>query len=141
MNAGLRYDGPRVFSTDNPNLQRELSKIAHEIDRLFIAMADGQVRRWAQAPVLRASGVLTLDAMTPVIPNGATLLLTLPRWSTEIIGREVGIDRRDNTGTVNVISVAPALFCGGATALAIPAAQRAYIIVATTLGWTGVNDI
>lgn len=135
----MRYQGPRDFAVADPaRLQRDLQALAQELDRLFRAQQDGNPRRWAIAPTLRRDGALTVNALTPV---DGTVQLTLPAWSTSILGLECGVQRLSATGTVTILAPpAPSKLNGGTASLALPAAARVYVAIATPDGWSVLND-
>lgn len=135
----MRYQGPRDFAVADPaRLQRDLQALAQEVDRLFRAQQDGNPRRWAVAPALRAAGALAVNTITPVDGN---VELTLPAWSPAIIGLECAIQRLSATGSVSVKAPpAPLTLNGASTSVALSSAARIYVAVAVPQGWSLWND-
>lgn len=129
-----RYGGPRKFTAEG-QLQRELQKVAEEIDRLYQLQQQGGPREWVFADALRASGPLMTCMMTPVVgSSGTTINLSLPKLLPAIFGLEVGIYLRNALGTVNVVPSFGATLNGTAS-VTITGGVGAYVLLATPDGW------
>lgn len=140
-----RYEGPRDFSTNNPELlQRELRKLADELDKVMQAQQEGGPRRWLFADPVRSSAALKVGYITPVSTSGMSptpdIPLILPPWDASLVGKECGVERRQTSGIVTVRAASGGLLNDSTSALTLPTQLRIYLFVATPLGWKAVDD-